>query len=607
LFLASDPSDASRLRLGQELRDIRERLQMSKQRDCFLLESRESVRPSDITQAIFDVNPHVIHFSGHGTQSGDICLEDVSGKIQAVLPSALTALFSLVSEQVECVILNACYSEVQAKAISEYIPFVIGMNKAIGDKAAIAFSVGFYKALVASHPVEKAYKFGCVEIQLNNIQEHLTPILHRLKSQEVSRKGVKWVITLNATLDDIDQEMTEKIVEDLKRWSGDVTLTLQKIESGSVILTLEGSEDGYKKIKALLQSGKLQEIGNFTIKNLQLQSESRIFESTFYVERPPIEFICFNAVKKPGALIRIKAPLQMGKTSLMRRIFDYATQQKYRTVRVSFQEADTEILENLDRLLQWFCARTTYALGLEDKLADYWEKENLFLLGSSFLCTIYFEEYLLSTVDTSMVLGLDEVDLLSHHPKVGSEFLRLIRVWHERARFNNVWTKLRIILAQSLDNQLRINSIHESPFNVGLPIELPPFNTSQVRELTQRYNLAWSEEKIEQLISVTDGQPYLTQEALRSIADGSLTLDDLSKVSSNVLGVFRDHLNHYLFILESDPDLRSAMKQVVNTDIPVRLEAEQAHKLSRLRLVKFEGNSVMPICDLYRDYFRKYL
>ncbi len=27
LFLASDPSDASRLRLGQELRDIQERLQ----------------------------------------------------------------------------------------------------------------------------------------------------------------------------------------------------------------------------------------------------------------------------------------------------------------------------------------------------------------------------------------------------------------------------------------------------------------------------------------------------------------------------------------------------------------------------------------------------
>jgi hypothetical protein len=66
LFLASDPSDAVRLRLGQELRDIREKLQMSKQRDNFILESREAVRPGDLTQAIFDVEPHIIHFSGHG-------------------------------------------------------------------------------------------------------------------------------------------------------------------------------------------------------------------------------------------------------------------------------------------------------------------------------------------------------------------------------------------------------------------------------------------------------------------------------------------------------------------------------------------------------------
>lgn len=55
LFLSSDPSDAARLRLGQELRDIREGLHRSKNRDIFVLESRESVRPGDISQAIFDV------------------------------------------------------------------------------------------------------------------------------------------------------------------------------------------------------------------------------------------------------------------------------------------------------------------------------------------------------------------------------------------------------------------------------------------------------------------------------------------------------------------------------------------------------------------------
>jgi cell division protein FtsB len=77
------------------------------------------------------------------------------------------------------VVLNACYSETQAKVIAEHIPFVIGMNQAIGDKAAIAFAVGFYKALAAGNTIEKAYKFGCVEIQLQGIAEHLKPIIYK--------------------------------------------------------------------------------------------------------------------------------------------------------------------------------------------------------------------------------------------------------------------------------------------------------------------------------------------------------------------------------------------------------------------------------------------
>lgn len=182
LFLASDPSDASRLRLGQELRDIQQRLQLARQREKFVLEQRMSVRPTDISQAILNVEPHIVHFSGHGTNTGELCFEDELGKIQPVTPDALAALFALVNEQVNCVVLNACYSETQAKAIAEHIRFVIGMNQAIGDKAAIAFAVGFYTALGANRSIEKAYKFGCVQIQLQGIPEHLTPVLYEKKN-----------------------------------------------------------------------------------------------------------------------------------------------------------------------------------------------------------------------------------------------------------------------------------------------------------------------------------------------------------------------------------------------------------------------------------------
>ncbi|NJN58382.1 MAG: CHAT domain-containing protein [Leptolyngbyaceae cyanobacterium SL_5_9] len=184
LFLAADPSDRARLRLGQELRDIREKLQLARRREKFFLESRGSVRSEDITQAIFDVEPQIVHFSGHGENTGELCFEDVLGSTQSVRPNALASLFELVPE-VNCVILNTCYSEAQAKAIAKHIPCVIGMSRDIGDKAAIAFAVGFYKALGAGQSFENAYKFACVEIQLKGLlEEHLTPVLHLKKAKK---------------------------------------------------------------------------------------------------------------------------------------------------------------------------------------------------------------------------------------------------------------------------------------------------------------------------------------------------------------------------------------------------------------------------------------
>jgi hypothetical protein len=184
LFLASDPTDAGRLRLGQEVRDIREKLQLSQHRERFRLESRESLRSGDITQAIFDVEPQIIHFSGHGKNSGELCFENQYGEAHPVPIEALAKLFELVSGKIQCVLLNACYSEAQAQAISQHVPFVIGMNQAIGDSAAILFSTGFYKALGAMRSAEDAYKFGCLDIHLAGINEFLTPVLHRKNQQD---------------------------------------------------------------------------------------------------------------------------------------------------------------------------------------------------------------------------------------------------------------------------------------------------------------------------------------------------------------------------------------------------------------------------------------
>lgn len=140
-----------------------------------------SVRPADVSQSLLDVRPNIVHFSGHGTNTGALCFESQTGEIHPIQAEALAALFEQFANQVECVLLSACYSEIQAEAIANHIDYVIGMNQAIGDKAAIAFAIGFYQALGAGRTIEEAYKLGCVQIQLQNIPEHLTPVLIKKK------------------------------------------------------------------------------------------------------------------------------------------------------------------------------------------------------------------------------------------------------------------------------------------------------------------------------------------------------------------------------------------------------------------------------------------
>lgn len=183
LFLAADPTDASRLRLGLEFREIQEKLQLARLRHAFKLEQRMSVRPTDVSQALLDTRPQIVHFSGHGTTSGALCFENAVGETHPIYPEAIAALFEQFTNDIECVLLNACYSELQARAIVRHIPVVVGMNAAITDEAAVAFSIGFYQAIGAGRQIEDAYRLGCVQIRLHNIPDHLIPVILRKNRQ----------------------------------------------------------------------------------------------------------------------------------------------------------------------------------------------------------------------------------------------------------------------------------------------------------------------------------------------------------------------------------------------------------------------------------------
>lgn len=322
----------------------------------------------------------------------------------------------------------------------------------------------------------------------------------------------------------------------------------------------------------------------------------------YYITREPVEERCYETILQPGSLLRIKASKRMGKTLLIDRILAQAAKNNYHTISLSLLLTNSSIYYDLEQFLRWFCLVISRKLRLPAQLDDYWEED----LDSILNCTIYFEEYLLPQINRPLVLALDEVDKI-FGASFASDFLAMLRYWHEEARSKITWQKLRLIIAHATEVYVEID-INQSPFNVGIPIKLPEFTAQQIQELAQQQGVVWDSSKIQQLMSLLGGHPYRVQRAIYCLKNNEYSFEEMLQTAPKDSGIYSSHLRGYLLNLrEKYPELLPAMKQVVQASEPVQLETKLAFQLQSLGLVIFEGNKVKPRCNLYTNYFREHL
>lgn len=327
-------------------------------------------------------------------------------------------------------------------------------------------------------------------------------------------------------------------------------------------------------------------------------------ESPFYIERPPIEADCFQAIQQPGALIRIKAPAKMGKTSLLRKILSHARTAEYQQVYLNFREAETSIFGTLDKFLQWFCANICRELGLTPQFDQYWAEE---LYGSLMSCKTYFQTYLLPHIEVALVLGFDNVDRLFEYPHIAQDFLPMLRSWNEAANTQTIWQKIRLVIAHATEIYIELDA-HQSPFNVGWPIKLSGFNLEQLQKLAHLYQITTKIETevpgfFRQLETWIAGHPYLVHLTFDALRRQTIVIDDLFHQSTTQSGIYGTHLRGLWHTLRSQPQLATAMHQVVTDFSQVKLEPIQAYQLESMGLVNLVGDHVQPSCELYRHYF----
>ena len=331
--------------------------------------------------------------------------------------------------------------------------------------------------------------------------------------------------------------------------------------------------------------------------NLEFPDGQVPIDSRFYIPAAA-EDRCYEEVKKPGSLIRIKSPHQMGKSSLMSRVLAQAKQLGYRTVTLNLEGADQRFFTDIDLFMQWFCATVGKQLGIKIKTEAYWDD----IFGANDNTTEYFENYLLHSQQPPLVLAIDNFDRIFKYADIETDFCGLLRGWYGRSRNDALWGNLRLIIVHSQEPYLP-KDINQSPFNVGLPIVLGELTAPEVQGLITRHGLTWTEAEVEQLGALIGGHPYLVRLALYHLAAGDLSLEEFLQTAPTEAGIYRNHLLGHLKALEDYPDLAAAMKTVVASAVPVRLRSEEAFKLDSRGLLVRHKNEVQPRCLLYRLYF----
>ncbi|GFE70416.1 AAA-like domain-containing protein [Chroococcus sp. FPU101] len=324
-------------------------------------------------------------------------------------------------------------------------------------------------------------------------------------------------------------------------------------------------------------------------------------DSPLYIERPPIEELAYQEIVYPGCLIRIRAPKEMGKSSLVLRLLTFARNQQYQTIVFNFNQIDLFYLSDLNKLLRCLGKQIANQLDLKLNLDDYWDEE----IGSKLSCSLMVHQ-ILKNRENPIVLVLNEVERIFEQSDLAQDFFSLLRSWYEDARQDTDWQKLRLVVVYSTEEYINLD-INRSPFNVGLPLHLGELTSQQVTELALRHGLNWKTNQTEQLMTLVGGHPALIRIALYYINTQGITLKDLIKEALTDGGIYRYHLWRHWLTLQKHASLVNTLTDILTTNQSFYFNSIQAYKLESIGLICYDGDQIRLRCELYHSYFMKQL
>jgi AAA-like domain/TIR domain len=332
--------------------------------------------------------------------------------------------------------------------------------------------------------------------------------------------------------------------------------------------------------------------------------------SKFYVIRkdknriPEQEF--FDHLLTDGALLKIFAPRQFGKTSLLARLKNFAENNNHYTAAIDFEKVEKSILGNLQKLLVYICEQMACAVNLPEdeycaeikKLIDKRPDE------PKNNCELFFQRFLLTKTDKPVVLMIDEADRLFNNTEISEEFFGLLRAWFGYSKAGKKeFDKLKIVVAYSTDARLAIPNQNQSPFaNIPMEFNLVDFTEKEVVDLTKLHGLVLSVADIQNLMGMIGGHPFLVRKALYHLSKNHYTFKELIDFASSDDGAFADYLKNQFYNITINPVYEELIQRI--SDTKYSTDQKNCLKLKAAGLLKGDVPNVSLKYPILENYFK---
>jgi hypothetical protein len=311
-----------------------------------------------------------------------------------------------------------------------------------------------------------------------------------------------------------------------------------------------------------------------------------------YIRRGPDAEIEAAAARTVGETLVIRAPRQMGKSSLAVRYLAACKENGKTHAYIDFQLLDEDNLATRQSLVEAVASRILGELDLGSVENDTPPPRDL---------TGFMERRVLRAISGEVAIVLDEVDRIFGRP-YQRDFFAMLRGWHNRRAYNSLWEQLHLVLVISTEPHLLIDSPNQSPFNVVEPLRLEPLSRDQLEQLNGLHGVVLDSCELDDLYKLVGGQPYLSRLALYRLRAGPrLTFSELGQHAADPEGPFGEHLRSLLLSIQSRPGLLDAMRQAVRYGTTP--DDDTYDRLFRAGLIRRQGNRLVPTNILYARFF----